>query len=189
MSSTISEDTQKTEVDQYSKDNISFRDENKYSDDPPSKSSSTYTSDEEDEDFDWNQADPEEKNTEEDEVYHDRRFFLCLSRSSSRLSWICYIIATAISIAVCVAVFVTVKPQTDPTMGSYNLALWFTFIAFMFCINFIMQMVIEAIPWIIKKSVGLFTPHRTEVLRARLSVSIHLSEKAIGLLMNSFSCL
>jgi hypothetical protein len=78
---------------------------------------------------------------------------------------------TAISVAVCVAVFVAVKPQSDPTMASYNLALWFTFIAFMFCVTFVMQMIIEIIPWLIKKLAGIFAPHKTEVLRARLSVN------------------
>lgn len=77
---------------------------------------------------------------------------------------------TAISVAVCIAVFITVKPQTDPTMVSYNLALWFTFIAFMFCVTLATQMVIEILPWLIKNIAAIVTPMKTEVLRAKLAV-------------------
>lgn len=151
-------------------DDISVKEDNKYDDGEASNASSCNTSDDDD-DFDWDEEDPEENDTSDEHLHKHRHFFLCLSRSSSIQSWLCYIVLTAISVAVCVAVFVTVKPQRDPTMTSYNLALWFTFIAFMFCVTFVVQMVIEIIPWIVKKIVGIFASHKVEVFRARLAVS------------------
>lgn len=124
--------------------------------------------------FDWDDLDSEE-DTDEQHVYgHGRHCFFCLSSTSSKLSWICFLIMTAISVAVCVAVFVTVKPQQDPTMVSYNLALWFTFVAFMFCITLVMQMIIEVIPWVIRKIATLLVPKRSEIVRYNLAVSIYM---------------
>ncbi|KAL7314267.1 hypothetical protein PS15m_005863 [Mucor circinelloides] len=54
-------------------------------------------------------------------------------------------------------------------MTSYNLCLWFTFIAFMFCISFVMQCAIELVPFVLKKAVDKFYPTRSEYLRSRLS--------------------
>lgn len=155
-------------------DDISVKEDNKYDDGEASRISSCNTSDDE-EDFDWNEDAPEDNDTSDDRLHKHRHFFLCLSGSSSIRSWICYIALTAISVAVCVAVFVTVKPQEDPTMTSYNLALWFTFIAFMFSVAFVVQVVIEIIPWIVKKLVGIFASRKAEVFRARLAVSFHTS--------------
>ncbi|RCI03035.1 hypothetical protein CU098_003374, partial [Rhizopus stolonifer] len=54
-------------------------------------------------------------------------------------------------------------------MTSYGLQLWFTWIAFMWCIGFMSQILVELIPWAIKKSMGYLRPQSTEVLRMRLS--------------------
>jgi uncharacterized membrane protein YciS (DUF1049 family) len=121
------------------------------------------------EDFNWEEEVPEEKTKINDR--ESRGCFCCLDRNSSRLSWSIYILLTLISIAVCVIIFVTVKPQRDPTLASYNLALWFTFIAFLFAVSFVTQMIIELLPWLIKKLSIVFFPDKTEVLRSRLSVS------------------
>ncbi|KAI9342433.1 hypothetical protein BD770DRAFT_329768, partial [Pilaira anomala] len=124
--------------------------------------------------FDWDDLSSEE-DTDEQHVYGNRRHcFLCLSSASSKLSWICFLILTAISVAVCVAVFVTVKPQQDPTMVSYNLALWFTFVAFMFCITLVVQMIVEVIPWVIRKIATLLVPKRSEIVRYNLAYYLDL---------------
>lgn len=127
-----------------------------------------YPYDEESE-FDWNDIDSEEEN--DTPLPPDKPCCLCLTRSSSKLSWICFSIVAACSVAVCIAVFITVKPQTDPTMTSYNLALWFTFIAFMICVALATQMIVEILPWLIRNIAAIVTPMKTEVVRSKLAVS------------------
>ncbi|KAF1806122.1 hypothetical protein FB192DRAFT_1270999, partial [Mucor lusitanicus] len=121
--------------------------------------------------FDWEDEDPVEDRLCDGKEFRGRRScFLCLDRRSSLGSWIIYIILTLISVGVCVGVFIAVHPgDSDPTMTSYNLCLWFTFIAFMFCISFVMQCVIELFPFALKKIVETFYPTRSEYLRSRLS--------------------
>lgn len=121
--------------------------------------------------FDWEDEDPvEDRLCDGKELRAKRSCFLCLDRRSSLGSWIIYIILTLISVGVCVGVFIAVHPvDSDPTMTSYNLCLWFTFIAFMFCISFVMQCVIELFPFALKKIVETFYPTRSEYLRSRLS--------------------
>lgn len=131
-----------------------------------------YDDDEEDpsdSDFDWDDMDSEE---EEEPLPPEDHCCLCLTRSSSKLSWICFSIMSGISVAVCIAVFITVKPQTDPTMTSYNLALWFTFIAFMCCVTLATQMAIEVLPWVVKNIAAIVMPMKTEVIRSKLAVSV-----------------
>lgn len=124
----------------------------------------------EDDDFDWDSEDDDD-DSDISQVGSQRYFFFCLSSSSSKLSWICFLVLTVISVSVCIAVFVTVKPQRDPTMVSYNLALWFTFIAFMFCTTLVTQMVIESIPWFIRRIVAIVAPSKTELLHFKIAVS------------------
>ncbi|KAG2194382.1 hypothetical protein INT47_006697 [Mucor saturninus] len=124
-----------------------------------------YPGDEESE-FDWDDLDSDEEDTP---LPPDHHCCLCLTRSSSRLSWICFSIMCAISVAVCVAVFITVKPQTDPTMTSYNLALWFTFVAFVCCVTLATQMIVEILPWLIRNVAGIITPMKAEFVRSKLA--------------------
>ncbi|KAI8382939.1 hypothetical protein BD560DRAFT_322708, partial [Blakeslea trispora] len=137
------------------------------------------------EEFDWEEDDPEDKRDNEETVSKPRKSFtfFFLSRKSSLISWIIFIFLTLASIAVCVVIFVKVKPQTDPTLTSYNLALWFTFVAFMFCISFITQCAVEFIPWIIKNFAGFLFSRQDEVLRARLSyyMALRLYIKLVGI--------
>lgn len=122
-------------------------------------------------DFDWEDEDPEEDSRYDDKVKRDRPCFFCLDRRSSLKSWITHVILALISVGVCVGVSIAVHPgDEDATMKSYNLSLWFTFIAFMFCISFVMQCLVEILPWVFKKTVDKFYPTRSEYLRSRLSV-------------------
>lgn len=125
---------------------------------------------EDNDDFDWDSEDDDD-DSDRSQVGSQLHFFFCLSSSSSKLSWICFLVLTVISVSVCIAVFVTVKPRRDPTMVSYNLALWFTFIAFMFCITLVTQMVIESIPWLIRSIVAIVAPSKTELLHFKIAVS------------------
>lgn len=122
--------------------------------------------------FDWEDGDSEEDGRcDGKEIRNRRSCFLCLDRRTTLASWIIYTVLTLISIGVCVGVFIAVHPvDSDPTMTSYNLCLWFTFIAFMFCISFVMQCVIELFPFALKKLVEKLYPTRSEYLRSRLSV-------------------
>ncbi|KAI9243860.1 hypothetical protein EDC94DRAFT_572733 [Helicostylum pulchrum] len=132
----------------------------------------TRVEDDED-DFDWDDEDDDDEN-DTSVVGNRPHFFLCLSSSSSKLSWICFLVLTAISVSVCIAVFVAVKPQQDPTMTSYNLALWFTFIAFMFCITLVMQMVIESIPWLVRNIAAIVAPSKSELIRFKIAYYLDL---------------
>ncbi|KAI8373457.1 hypothetical protein EDC96DRAFT_476755 [Choanephora cucurbitarum] len=137
------------------------------------------------EEFDWEQDDPEDKTDNEETLGKAKKSFtfFFLSRKSSLISWIIFIFLTFASIAVCVVIYVKVKPQTDPTLTSYNLGLWFTFVAFMFCISFATQCAVEFIPWIIKNFAGFLFSRQTEILRARLSyyMALRLYIKLVGI--------
>ncbi|KAI9245923.1 hypothetical protein EDC94DRAFT_590298 [Helicostylum pulchrum] len=151
------------------------REETKYEEDDGIRSDK-HTRLEDGDDFDWDDDDDDDDDDDSDrfQVGSQLHFFLCLSSSSSKLSWICFLVLTVISVSVCIAVFVTVKPQRDPTMVSYNLALWFTFIAFMFCITLVMQMVIESIPWLIRSIVAIVAPSKSELLRFKIAYYLDL---------------
>ncbi|KAK4510227.1 uncharacterized protein ATC70_006399 [Mucor velutinosus] len=158
-------------------DQISVKEETKYD----SASAQTSESDvetfrngsdsEQADNFDWEDEDPvEDRRCDGKEMRSRRDCFLCLDRRSSLGSWIIYVILILISVGVCVGVFIVVHPvDSDHTMKSYNLCLWFTFIAFMFCISFVMQCIIELFPFVLKKIVDTFYPTRSEYLRSRLS--------------------
>lgn len=42
----------------------------------------------------------------------------------------------------------------------------------MWCISMALQVIVELVPWAIKRLVGVLRPHSTEVLRMRLAVCI-----------------
>ncbi|KAL9545935.1 hypothetical protein MBANPS3_006896 [Mucor bainieri] len=159
-------------------DHVSVKEESKYDSASVQTSESdaeTYkngSDSEQADNFDWEDEDPVEDRRCDGkrEIRGRRSCFLCLDRRSSLGSWIVYVILTLISVGVCVGVFIAVHPvDSDPTMTSYNLCLWFTFIAFMFCISFVMQCAIELFPFLLKKIVETFYPTRSEYLRSRLS--------------------
>lgn len=97
---------------------------------------------------------------------------LCLSRSSSYLAWASIILFGLLFIGVDIAVFVVYKGREN--FVSYNLQLWFTWLSFMWFIGLVLQLIVELVPWAIKRIVGILRPQSTEVLRMRLSVSDQL---------------
>ncbi|KAF7732833.1 hypothetical protein EC973_000109 [Apophysomyces ossiformis] len=130
------------------------------------------------EEFDWagHDDDDEELDKKDKDDRNSRRrtlaqnsVIICLSQNSSYIAWTCIILFALILIAIDVAVFVVYNDRDRVTMLSYNLEVWFTWLAFMWCIGFISQLGVEFVPWSIKRLVGLLRPHSTEVLRMRLS--------------------
>jgi hypothetical protein len=95
---------------------------------------------------------------------------ICLSQNSSYIAWSCIFLFALILIAVDVAIFVIYHDRDQTSLVSYNLQLWFTWLAFMWTIGLMSQVVVEVVPWAIKKLVGYLRPQSTEVLRMRLSV-------------------
>ncbi|ORX42726.1 hypothetical protein DM01DRAFT_1369043 [Hesseltinella vesiculosa] len=116
--------------------------------------------------FDWTGRDDEDDDDGKKGIKHSR-LFICLSKNSSYLAWTAIIFFALCLIAVDVAIFIVYRE--DITMVSYNLQLWFSFLAFMWCIGFFSQVAVELLPWAIKKIVGYLRPQNTEVLRMRLS--------------------
>lgn len=98
---------------------------------------------------------------------------ICLSENSSHIAWFCIVLFALILISIDVAVFVVYRKREDTSLTSYSLQLWFTWIAFMWCIGFMSQLFVEFIPWAIKKGVSYVRPQSIEVLRMRLSVSFY----------------
>ncbi|KAG2199375.1 hypothetical protein INT47_001557 [Mucor saturninus] len=94
---------------------------------------------------------------------------ICLSENSSHIAWFCIVLFALIFISIDVAVFVVYRKREDTSLTSYSLQLWFTWIAFMWCIGFMSQLFVEFVPWAIKKSVSYIRPQSIEVLRMRLS--------------------
>lgn len=101
-----------------------------------------------------------------------RGVIICLSENSSHIAWTCIVLFALIFISIDVAVFVVYQAREDTSLTSYSLQLWFTWIAFMWCIGFMSQLLVELVPWVIKKGVGYVRPQSIEVLRMRLSVSL-----------------
>ncbi|KAI9249525.1 hypothetical protein BDA99DRAFT_524024, partial [Phascolomyces articulosus] len=124
-----------------------------------------------DDQFDW--AGGDEEDEDEDEIAEKKRrkkqsgIILCLSRNSSYIAWSLLILVALILLAVDVAVFVVYEDNI--TWVSYNLQLWFTWAAFMWCLSMLLQVTVELVPWAIKRSVGILRPQSTEVLRMRLA--------------------
>ncbi|CAO3643705.1 unnamed protein product [Mucor hiemalis] len=127
------------------------------------------------EDFDWAGRDDEDDELDKKEEIEKKgalsqsSLFICLSKNSSHIAWTCIILFALIFIAIDVAMFVVYQQRDKTTMTSYGLQVWFTWIAFMWCIGFMSQILVELVPWAIKKSVGYLRPQSTEVLRMRLS--------------------
>lgn len=134
------------------------------------------------EDFDWAGRDDEDDELDKKEEIEKKgalsqsSLFICLSKNSSHIAWTCIILFALIFIAIDVAMFVVYQQRDKTTMTSYGLQVWFTWIAFMWCIGFMSQILVELVPWAIKKSVGYLRPQSTEVLRMRLSVSLVLNQ-------------
>jgi hypothetical protein len=125
------------------------------------------------EEFDWEgREDDEDEDKKEDNkrgALAQNGVIICLSKNSSHIAWFCIVLFALIFIAIDVALYVVYQDRISST--SYSLQLWFTWIAFMWCIGFMSQILVELVPWAIKKSVGYLRPQSTEVLRMRLSVS------------------
>ncbi|CAO3599374.1 unnamed protein product [Absidia cylindrospora] len=124
------------------------------------------------ENFDWAGRDEEEDDDKKGKNIAQSSLFICLSKNSSYIAWTCVILFALILIAVDVAIFVIYKgpdADNDTSMVPYNLKVWFTFLAFMWCIGFLSQVAVELVPWAIKKLFGYLRPQSTEVLRMRLS--------------------
>lgn len=131
------------------------------------------------EDFDWagREDDDDEMDKKDEEGKKNRgaltqsSVIICLSKNSSHIAWSCIFLFAMILIAIDVAVFVVYQRKEDTSITSYSLQVWFTWITFMWCIGFMSQILVELVPWAIKKSVGYLRPQSIEVLRMRLSVS------------------
>ncbi|KAI8366471.1 hypothetical protein EDC96DRAFT_508209 [Choanephora cucurbitarum] len=128
------------------------------------------------EEFDWEAHDEDEDADKKDEEEVKKRgalekssIIICFNQNSSFIAWTCIVLFAMIFIAIDVAIFVIYHRREQITMTSYGLQLWFTWIAFMWSIGFIMQIFVELVPWAIKKAVGYIRPQSTEVLRMRLS--------------------
>ncbi|CAO3702980.1 unnamed protein product [Rhizopus stolonifer] len=130
------------------------------------------------EEFDWTGKD---EGDEEVEKKDDKKgalvnsgLFICLSNNTAPIVWTCFILLALIFIAIDIAIFVAYNRREQVTMTSYGLQLWFTWIAFMWCISCMSQLLVEIVPWAIKKLVNLLRPQSTEVLRMRLSYYLAL---------------
>ncbi|KAI9318355.1 Mechanosensitive ion channel-domain-containing protein [Dichotomocladium elegans] len=72
-------------------------------------------------------------------------------------------------------------------MVSYNLQLWFTWATFMWCISMVLQVVVELVPWAIKRLVNILRPQSTEVLRMRLAYYMALRPFVKFLLVSAWN--
>ncbi|KAG1145570.1 hypothetical protein G6F37_007175 [Rhizopus arrhizus] len=126
------------------------------------------------EEFDWAGKDEDEELEKKED---DRKrgalansgLFICVSNNAAPIAWTCIILFALIFIAIDIAIFVAYNRRELITMTSYGLQLWFTWIAFMWCIACMCQVFVEIVPWTIKKLVNVLRPQSTEVLRMRLS--------------------
>ncbi|KAJ8663636.1 hypothetical protein O0I10_000884 [Lichtheimia ornata] len=136
--------------------------------------------------FDW-AAGGDDEEEEDDKVKSKKSsaLILCLSRNSSYIAWSLLFLFALVLIAVDVAVFVVY--QDHVSMVSYNLQLWFTWAAFMWCISMVLQVVVELVPWAIRRLVGLLRPQSTEVLRMRLAYYMALRPFIKALLVSAWN--
>ncbi|CEI90576.1 hypothetical protein RMCBS344292_04898 [Rhizopus microsporus] len=144
------------------------------------------------EDFDWAGKDEdEETEKKEDEkkkgALLTSGLFICISNNSAPIAWTCTILFAAMFIAVDVAIFVVYHNRDQITMTSYSLQLWFTWLAFVWCIACISQVFVEIVPWTIKKLVDSIRPQSTEVLKMRLSYYMALRTYIKILLISSWA--
>ncbi|KAG1143699.1 hypothetical protein G6F37_003295 [Rhizopus arrhizus] len=126
------------------------------------------------EEFDWAGKDEDEEKKEEDDKSErgalvKNGLFICLSKHSEPIAWACIVLFALVFIAVDVAIFVVYRRRGVVSTSSYGLQLWFTWIAFVWCIASLSQIFVEIVPWAIKKLVNWLRPQSTEVLRMRLS--------------------
>ncbi|KAG1473103.1 hypothetical protein G6F56_001144 [Rhizopus delemar] len=130
------------------------------------------------EEFDWtgkDEGDDEvEKKDDKKGALANSGLFICLSNNTAPIVWTCFILLALIFIAIDIAIFVAYNRREQVTLTSYGLQLWFTWIAFMWCISCMSQLLVEIVPWAIKKLVNLLRPQSTEVLRMRLSYYLAL---------------
>ncbi|KAI9312179.1 Mechanosensitive ion channel-domain-containing protein, partial [Dichotomocladium elegans] len=122
------------------------------------------------EQFDWSGADEADEdiaNDKKDRSKNSKGIVLCLTRNSSYIAWSLVILFAMALIAITVILFFVYEDK--PSMVSYSLQLWFTWAAFMWCISLVLQGIVELVPWLIKRIVGILRPHSTEVLRMRLA--------------------
>ncbi|KAL9539677.1 hypothetical protein MBANPS3_010130 [Mucor bainieri] len=128
------------------------------------------------EEFDWTgrEDDDDEMDKKDEDDGKKKRgalaqnsVIICLNKNSSHIAWTCILLFGCILIAIDVAIFVSYRDRVSGT--SYGLQLWFTWLCFMWWIGFMSQILVELVPWAIKKAVGYLRPQSTEVLRMRLS--------------------
>ncbi|KAI8138108.1 hypothetical protein BJV82DRAFT_632626 [Fennellomyces sp. T-0311] len=120
-----------------------------------------------DDQFDWTGGDEGDEDDDKEKKKSQPGIVLCLSRNSSYIAWSLLILFALILIAVDVAVFIVY--DSNPSMISYNLQLWFSWAAFIWVLSMILQVIVELVPWAIKRMVGILRPQSTEVLRMRLA--------------------
>ncbi|KAI7874124.1 hypothetical protein K492DRAFT_154227 [Lichtheimia hyalospora FSU 10163] len=134
--------------------------------------------------FDWAGGDEDD---EDDKIKSKKSssLILCLSRNSSYIAWSLLFLFALVLIAVDVAVFVVYEDNVS--MVSYNLQLWFTWAAFMWCISMVLQVVVELVPWAIRRLVGILRPQSTEVLRMRLAYYMALRPFIKALLVSAWN--
>ncbi|CEG71088.1 hypothetical protein RMATCC62417_06876 [Rhizopus microsporus] len=144
------------------------------------------------EDFDWAGKDEDEETEKKDDekkkgALLTSGLFICISNNSAPIAWTCTVLFAAIFIAVDVAIFVVYHNRDQITMTSYGLQLWFTWLAFVWCIACISQVFVEIVPWTIKKLVDSIRPQSTEVLKMRLSYYMALRTYIKLLLISSWA--
>ncbi|CAO3672408.1 unnamed protein product [Rhizopus stolonifer] len=124
------------------------------------------------EEFDWASKDEDEDIKEPEKeagALTQNGMFICMSKHSEPIAWSCIILFALIFIAIDVAVFMVYRKHSQVTLSSYSLQLWFTWIAFVWCIAAVSQVFVEVLPWTVKSLVNWLRPQSTEVLRMRLS--------------------
>ncbi|KAJ8655059.1 hypothetical protein O0I10_009266 [Lichtheimia ornata] len=138
--------------------------------------------------FDWggaDEADEEEPKDKKGKAEKNQNIILCLSKNSSYIAWSLLFLFALILIAITIALFVVYDGRTS--MVSYNLQLWFTWATFMWCISMALQVIVELVPWAIKRLVGVLRPHSTEVLRMRLAYYMALRPFIKMMLVSAWS--
>jgi uncharacterized membrane protein len=71
---------------------------------------------------------------------------ISLSKNSSHIAYTCIGLFTVILLAIDVAVFVVCQRRDQVSITSYRFQLWFTWIAIMWCIGFMSQILVELVP-------------------------------------------
>ncbi|KAI9026412.1 hypothetical protein CLU79DRAFT_789018 [Phycomyces nitens] len=126
--------------------------------------------------FDWGGRDDEDEEDKHEGKHAKNKkhiasanILFCLSRNASNIQWGCLILTAAILLAVCVSVWEIYGHKNQVTITSYGLQLWFTWLAFIWCIGMATQILTETVPWFIRKIGTTLRPQATEALHTRLS--------------------